>query len=83
MRDVVAGVLEPRRVVDHEPRAFELRARLRELELDSLKVGERLPELRALLHVLGRGARARRAATPIICAPMPMRPSFSVSIAIL
>ena len=60
MRDVRAGVLEPRRVVHHEPRRLELGARLRELELNALKIGELLSELRALLHVFGRGVQRAR-----------------------
>src|SRR5205085_575470 len=47
-------VLESRRVVDHQSGGFDLRRRLRHLELDRLKIGEGLSELLALLQVPDR-----------------------------
>jgi hypothetical protein len=81
-RNGLPRVLEPRGVVDHQPRRLELGGHLRELELHALELGDALAELLALLHVRTVASSAP-CATPIICAPMPMRPSFSVSMAIL
>jgi hypothetical protein len=47
-----------------------------------LELGQALPELDALLGVADRGVEGGLA-DPSICAPMPIRPSFKVSIAIL
>ena len=79
----LARVLEPGRVVDHEACRLEVGRHLGELELHALELRDRLAELLALLHVRGRGLERAASPTPIIWAPMPMRPSFSVSIAIL
>ena len=77
-----ASILEPRAVVDHEAGRLEVGGHLRQLELHRLELGDRLPELPPFLHVL-RGRFERASRDPSICAPMPMRPSFRVSIAIL
>src|SRR5450432_3017476 len=46
----LSAVLDPRGVVNQEPRGLELRCGLRELELNSLKVRETRGELLPLLH---------------------------------
>src|ERR1035437_10746713 len=55
----MTGVLEPRRVVDHQARRLELRGRLRELELHALEFRDGLSELLPLLHI--SESRAQRA----------------------
>jgi hypothetical protein len=52
------------------------------LKLHALKLIDRLAKLLPLAGVSKR-ALERARAMPIICAPIPMRPSFSVSIEIL
>src|SRR3954469_4471684 len=48
-----AGIFHARSVVDHQPRRFDLSRHLRQLKLNSLKFGNALAELLALLRVLG------------------------------
>src|SRR5581483_7006806 len=48
----LAGVAEPRGVVDEQPRRFELGGGARELMLDRLEFGDGLAELLALFRVL-------------------------------
>src|SRR5207248_11145627 len=55
------AVGEARRAMDEEPAGVELGPRLRELPLDHLELGERLPELLALLRVRRRGLDGRAA----------------------
>src|SRR5688572_6684759 len=58
-RDVLPRILEPCGVVDHEPCRLDVGCRLRDLELDALKLGESLSELLALTEVGDRrGERA-------------------------
>jgi len=82
LRVLLPGVAQPRGVVHHQARRLQFRRALRQLELHRLELRHRLAELLALLDVLSAASSAPRA-TPIICAPMPMRPVFNVSIAIL
>src|SRR2546429_310548 len=57
-RDVLLGELaavrHPRGAVGEQPRGLDLGGELRDLPLDALEVGDRLPERLALLHVLDR-----------------------------
>ena len=48
----LAGVAQARRVVDGEPRGFDVDRRARELVLHGLELGDRLAELLPLLRVL-------------------------------
>jgi hypothetical protein len=73
---------QPRRVEHQQPRRFDVGGHPRQVELHALKRRDRLPELPPLLHV-GQRVRSAAPASPVICAPIPIRPSFSVSIAIL
>ena len=77
-----AAVLQPCGVPYKEPGRLNLGRQVSHLELDSLEVGETPTELLPLPHV-GHGVTERSSAMPTICAPIAMRPSFRVSMAIL
>src|SRR5579872_1565375 len=55
LHKVLARILHAGGVVYHEPRGLNVSGHLRQLELDALKIGDRLAKLLALLRVLGRG----------------------------
>jgi hypothetical protein len=49
LQERLAGVAQPRRVVDEQSRRFELGGGARDLKLHALEIGDRLAELLALL----------------------------------
>ena len=65
-----------------QPRGFDVHCHFGQLKLHGLELGDRLAELLALLGVAG-GVAPGALGRPSICAPMPMRPSLRVSMAIL
>ncbi len=77
-----AGVMQPSSVVNHQARGFDIHGHFSQLKLDALKFRDGAAELFTLLSI-GERVIERPLRETSICAPMPMRPSFSVSIATL
>ncbi len=83
LRRIMPRVSESRRVVDHQAGGLEFGRRLRQLELHGLEFGHRPCRIGGAPSRSRCVAPTRLLQTPIICAPMPMRPSFNVSMATL
>jgi len=82
LREGRAGILQACGVIHQQPCGLKLRGHLGKLELHALKFGNGFAKLPALLGI--RDGRMQGPwARPTICAPMPIRPSLSVSIATL
>ena len=82
VRKGMPGIPQACRIVDQQPRGFDLRRHLCQFELHTLEFADGLAELLALPGI-GHGVFERARARPIICAPIAIRPSFNVSMAIL
>src|SRR6185437_6774752 len=67
-RDVLPRILEPGRVVDHEPSRFDFSRCLGNLKLDGLHLRQRLAELLALLDVSDRSIECALCDPDHLCA---------------
>ena len=82
LRKGLASVLQACGVVHQQPGRLQLRGHIGKLELHTLELGNGLAKLPALLGICDSSLQGPWA-KPTICAPMPIRPSFNVSIATL